>query len=78
MASDLKSRVETVLNTEIMPALELEGLGIEVLGVADGIAQVRFAGSCSSCPSSTMSLIFGLEQELRARVPEVQLLEVVP
>jgi Fe-S cluster biogenesis protein NfuA len=78
MPEDLKARVETLLRTEVAPALELDGSGIEVLNVSDGIAQVRFTGMCGSCPSSVMSLIMGLEQELRARFPEVEFLEAVP
>ena len=40
--------------------------------------RVRFSGSCSSCPSSIMSLVMMIEQELRGKVPEVEYLEVVP
>ena len=50
----------------------------KVVDVSDGIAQVRFTGACASCPSTIMTLIMGVEQELRARVPEVQFLEAVP
>ena len=78
MPDDLKTRVDTILRTEVAPALELDGIGIEVVDVSDGIAQVRVTGSCGSCPSSVMSLIMGLEQELRARIPEVEFLEAVP
>lgn len=78
MSTDLKSKVEHLLRTEIAPAFELDGTGIEVVDVSDGIAQVRLSGVCGACPSSTMSLIMGLEQELRARIPEVEFLEAVP
>jgi len=74
----LKSRVERALLDEIAPALLLDGNGIEVLGVADGIAQVRLSGACSGCPATIMTVITSLESELRKRVHEVELLEVVP
>ena len=75
---NLKARVEHALKVEIAPALLLDGNGIEVLDVSDGIAQVRFGGACSSCPATIAALIMGLEQELRVRFPEVQYLEAVP
>ena len=74
----LKSRVQQILRDEVAPALELDVAGMEVLDVSDGIAQVRFTGACASCPSTIMTLIMGVEQELRRHVPEVQFLEAVP
>ena len=65
MNADLRMRVATVLREEIVPALELDGGSIELVDVADGIAQVRFGGACASCPSTIWPLIMGLEQELR-------------
>jgi len=78
MTTDIKSRVQQVFRDEVAPALELDIASIEVVDVSDGIAQVRFTGACASCPSTIMTLIMGVEQELRARVPEVQFLEAVP
>jgi Fe-S cluster biogenesis protein NfuA len=75
---DLKERVEQVLVDEIGPDLDLDGSAIEVLGVDAGVVQVRFGGACSGCPSSIMTLIMGLEQELRKRIPEIEYLEAVP
>ena len=43
-----------------------------------GVVQVRLSGVCAGCPSTVMTLIMGLEHELRQRVPEVEYLEAVP
>jgi Fe-S cluster biogenesis protein NfuA len=75
---ELRSRVEHALRHEIAPALLLDGNGIEVLEVADGIASVRLTGVCAGCPATIMTVITSLEDELRRRVPEVEVLEVVP
>lgn len=75
---DLKARVEQALKVEIAPALALDGNGIEVLDVADGIAQVRLTGVCAGCPATIMAIITSLEDQLRKSVPEVEALEVVP
>ncbi len=74
----LKDRVARIVREEVAPALEIDGTEVEVVDVSDGIAQLRFTGTCSSCPATITSLIMGLEQELRSRVPEVQYLEAVP
>ena len=42
--TELKARVEHALKHEIAPALLLDGNGIEVLDVADGVASVRLTG----------------------------------
>jgi Fe-S cluster biogenesis protein NfuA len=76
--SGLKERVAQVLAQEVGPALALDGAAIEVLDVTDGIVQVRLGGVCSSCPATLMTIIMGIEQELRKHVPQVEYLEAVP
>lgn len=76
--TELRDRVERVLKHDIAPALMLDGTGIEVLDVSDGIAQVRLSGVCAGCPATIMTVIVSLEDELRKRVPEVEILEAVP
>ena len=75
--TDLKARVEHALKHEIAPALLLDGNGIEVLGVSDGIAQVRLSGACAGCPATIMTVITSLEDELRKKVPEVEVIEAI-
>ena len=75
---DLKSRVEQALRAEVAPALELDGTAIEVLDVIDGVARLRLNGACSGCPATIWTLINGIEQELRQRIPEIEYLEAVP
>jgi len=75
---NLKERVEHALKHEIAGALKLDGNGIEVLDVSDGIAQVRLSGVCAGCPATIMTVITSLEDELRKCVPEVEVLEAVP
>lgn len=70
--------MQRALAQEIGPALSLDGTAIEVLDVTDGIARVRLAGVCGSCPSSIMAAVMGIEQELRRLVPGVEFIEAVP
>jgi Fe-S cluster biogenesis protein NfuA len=76
--ADLKGRVARVLAEEVLPLLEMDGGGVEVLGVDRGVVQVRLSGTCGSCPSTVRAVVMGIEEELRRRVPGVEYLEAVP
>jgi Fe-S cluster biogenesis protein NfuA len=75
---ELKERLRKVLTEEIGPALDLDGGAIEVLDVGDGVARLRLGGVCQGCPSTLMTVIHGLEEELRRRLPEIDCLEALP
>lgn len=75
--TDLRDRVEHVLRAEVAPALGFDGGDIDVLDVSDGIAQVRLGGTCTSCAGGIATAVAMLEQELRRRVPEVEVIEAV-
>jgi Fe-S cluster biogenesis protein NfuA len=74
----LKERVARVLADEAAPALQMDGTAIEVLDVDEGVVRIRLHASCGACPSSIMTILMGLEQELRQRIPEIEYLEAVP
>ena len=74
----LQQRVSRALADEVIPALQMDGGSVEVVGIDGGVVQVRLAGTCGGCPSTIQAVIMGLEEELRRRVPEVDYLEAVP
>ena len=76
--SDFQLRVTRILRDEVAPILQLDGDGIDVVAVEDGVVQVRVGSVCGNCPGTIMTVMMGLEQELRRRLPEVEYLEVVP
>jgi Fe-S cluster biogenesis protein NfuA len=76
--SDLLERVRRVVAEDVLPLLQMDGGGVEVLAVEDGIVRVRLHGTCSGCPSTIQAVVFGVEAELRRRVPGVEYLEAVP
>jgi len=77
-SADLKNRVTRVLREEVAPALALDPAGIEVLDIQAGVVRLRLGTLCNACPSSIMTVIMGLEQELRSRFPKIEYLEAVP
>lgn len=74
----LLTTVQRVVATEVLPLLQMDGGGVEVLGVDDGVVRVRLVGTCSGCPATIQAVIMGVEEELRKRVPGVEYLEAVP
>jgi Fe-S cluster biogenesis protein NfuA len=73
---DLKSRVEQVLAKEVAPALGMDSTSLEVIEVNEGVDRIRLSGGCGCCPSSIMTIIHGIEQELRRRLPEIDFVEL--
>ncbi|MCL6459634.1 MAG: NifU family protein [Gorillibacterium sp.] len=60
---------------KLRPFLQRDGGDVELVGIEDGIVQLRLQGACGSCPSSTITLKAGIE---RALVEEVEgIIEVV-
>lgn len=56
----------------IRPAVQDDGGDIELVEVTDeGLVRIRLHGACVGCPSSSMTLRIGIEQNLREHVPEV-------
>lgn len=75
---ELRAKAEDVIRTRVAPSMELDGTSIEVLDVDQGCARVRLNGACAGCPATVMTLIMGMEQELRQHMPEIEYLEAAP
>lgn len=73
----MREEVEKVLE-EIRPNLQADGGDIELVDIEGGIVKVRLKGACAGCPMSQMTLTFGVEKALKARIPEVEKVEAVP
>ena len=67
----MKEKVETVLD-KIRPGLVGDGGNVELVDIEDGTVTVRLTGACAGCPMSEMTLKMGIEQALKAEIPEVQ------
>jgi len=69
--SSMRDRVQGVLDL-IRPSVQADGGDIELVDVAaDGVVQIRFHGACHGCPSSKMTLQYGIERNLREQIPEI-------
>lgn len=59
----------------VRPYLESHGGGVELVGVEDGVVRLRLEGSCSGCPSSTMTLKLAIEDAIHKAAPDVEKIE---
>jgi Fe-S cluster biogenesis protein NfuA/nitrite reductase/ring-hydroxylating ferredoxin subunit len=59
----------------VRPYLESHGGDVELVAVEDGVARLRLQGSCSGCPSSTMTLKLAIEDAIYKAAPDVSNVE---
>jgi len=71
---DLETRVVQALE-EVRPYLQSHGGNVELLGVEGGVARLRLQGSCSGCPSSTMTLKLAIEEAVLKAAPDLEGIE---
>lgn len=64
-------KIKDLIETYVKPAVEMDGGNIEFKSFDRGIVTVILQGSCSGCPSSTVTLKSGIEGMLKRMVPEV-------
>ena len=65
----LAQNVQDILDTVINPGVASHGGVVELEGVKDGFAVIRFGGGCQGCAASTVTLKHGVERTLREQVP---------
>ncbi len=70
--SDVEIRIKGALDKYVKPAVEMDGGNISFVSFEDGKLTLQLQGSCSGCPSSTVTLKQGIENLLKRFVPEVQ------
>jgi Fe-S cluster biogenesis protein NfuA len=67
----VEDRIRKMLDQYVKPAVEMDGGAIQFKDFEDGRVTVMLQGSCSGCPSSTVTLKAGIEGLLKRMVPEV-------
>lgn len=69
---EIVQKIKELIETYVKPAVEMDGGNIEFESYDQGIVSVVLQGSCSGCPSSTVTLKSGIEGMLKRMVPEVK------
>ena len=70
--AELSQKIIDLLENYVRPAVEQDGGNITFKSYHDGVVTVHLQGSCSGCPSATVTLKAGIENLLKRMVPEVR------
>jgi len=74
---DTVAMIKELLDTRIRPTVQEDGGDIIYVGYEDGVVKLQMQGSCSSCPSSIVTLKNGVQNMLQFYIPEVVAVEQV-
>ena len=69
---EIEKKIIKILDQKIRPAVAKDGGDIKFKEFKDGVVKVQLQGSCSGCPSSTMTLKQGVQNLLCHYLPEVK------
>ena len=70
--TEIEEKIVKILEQKIRPAVARDGGDIKFKEFKDGVVKVQLQGSCSGCPSSTMTLKQGVKNLLCHYLPEVK------
>ncbi|XP_051759966.1 NFU1 iron-sulfur cluster scaffold homolog, mitochondrial [Ctenopharyngodon idella] len=74
---EVVAMIKELLDTRIRPTVQEDGGDVLYQGFDDGIVKLKLQGSCTSCPSSIITLKSGIQNMLQFYVPEVEGVEQV-
>ncbi|MEQ1554025.1 MAG: NifU family protein [Ferruginibacter sp.] len=69
---DVVKRIKELLENYVKPAVEMDGGAIQFKSYENGVVNLAMQGSCSGCPSSTVTLKAGIEGMMKRMIPEVK------
>ena len=73
--TEMDQKIKEILEEYVQPAVEQDGGAISFHSYEDGVVKLLLQGSCSGCPSSTITLKAGIENLLKKMIPEVKAVE---
>ncbi|XP_027863764.1 NFU1 iron-sulfur cluster scaffold homolog, mitochondrial [Xiphophorus couchianus] len=74
---DIVSMIKELLDTRIRPTVQEDGGDVIYKGFENGTVKLKLVGSCTGCPSSTVTLKNGIQNMLQFYIPEVDNVEQV-
>ena len=74
---EIEKKIIKILDSKIRPAVARDGGDIQFKAFKEGIVTVQLQGSCSGCPSSTITLKRGVENLLTHYIPDVKQVEAI-
>ena len=71
MSTDIKSRVQELIETSINPAVAGHGGYVELLDVKDNVVYLQMGGGCQGCGAADITLKAGIERLIKEEMPEI-------
>jgi len=68
---EIRQRIQTLLTTQVAPALAAHGGAVKLVDVKNGEAFLELSGGCRGCAASRMTLQDGIARLIRQEIPEV-------
>ena len=75
--SEIENNIIKILDQKIRPAVAKDGGDIKFKSFENGVVKVQLQGSCSGCPSSTLTLKQGVQNLLKHYIKEVREVEAI-
>ena len=75
--SEIENNIIKILDQKIRPSVAKDGGDIKFKSFENGIVKVQLQGSCSGCPSSTLTLKQGVQNLLKHYIKEVKEVEAI-
>lgn len=70
-------KIRSIFDTEIRPAVALDGGDITVERYDDRVLYLRMKGSCQGCPSASATLRFAVQDRLKRELPDLEAIEAL-
>ena len=71
MNTDLKTKVQELIDTMINPAVAGHGGFVELIDVQDNRVYLQMGGGCQGCGAADITLKAGIERLIKEELPEV-------
>ena len=75
--SEIIKQIKELIEIKVRPAVAMDGGDIIFHSFENGIVYLVLKGSCSGCPSSTVTLKNGVETMLKHYIPEIEAVEQI-
>mgnify|MGYP002344314432 FL=1 len=72
MITTVIEEIEKVIDSEIRPHLREHYGDIQLLGINDGVVEIKLVGQCSGCPSAKYTVEDVIESKLKEKFPEIK------
>lgn len=72
MSTDLRTRVQELIDTMINPAVAGHGGFVQLIDVQDNRVYLEMGGGCQGCGAANMTLKAGIERVIKEEIPEIE------